>query len=557
MKHTNRFLVAFFVVALVGAAAAFAGGSKEKQSASAPQQGGGQVATSMQQLMLSSADQAFQESSKGTPNADWKGKSFTVATLASGPNGAISGPLYFWKPYFEKMTGATYNVVEIPFGDLQAKIETDFASGAGQYDAVVGAQFMMGDYVAHDWILPIDKYLNDPSYPAQILDAIAPAYKALDQYGGHWYAFNNDHDGMILYYRSDLFSDPKWQQQFQAKYGYPLPNPPQTWSQLVDVASFFNTVEWNGPGKPHQGIALHLKVGEQGFFDFLSIAAPYVVSAAPGENPRAVTQHHNIFWFDPTTMKPLINTQPFLKALETEIALYKAGSPAQISWALGEAWNAFLSGQAAMTYSFGDVTPLAESAANSLIKGKVGAAPTPGSTEVWDFATSQWDKLSKVNLVGNVDGASWSGVISKHAKNPDLVAYFLAWQGTAAINHWNTTWGFTGINPGTKFDFFPPFGTAKLSDYVNAGYNEQDALAYVNSWQEQDFQYPLQLPYLRIPGTPDYLESLDIHLSEALSGQVSPQEALNRIASDWNRITDRLGRQQQLSFYQQAIGFNQ
>jgi len=514
------------------------------------------AAGKMQELQKQTAERAFAASPKGKPDPSWKGKSFTIATLAAGPNGAISGPLYFWRPYFEKLTGATYKIVEIPFGDMQAKIETDFGTGAGQYDSVVGPQFMMGDYVIHDWILPIDKYLAGGTFPKNDLDSIAPAYRDLMRYGNSWYAFNNDHDGMILYYRRDVLANAKWKQEFQAKYKYPLPDPPKTWKQLVDVANFFNTVEWNGPGKPHQGIALHLKVGEQGFFDFLSIAAPYVVRATPGTmSPGQVTRYTNVFWFDPTDMKPLVNTPPFVRALETEIALFKAGSTAQLSWALGEAWNAFLSGQAAMTYSFGDVTPLAESAANSSIKGKVGAAPTPGSTEVYNLETKKWETLPRPNLVGNQDGASWSGVISKKAKNPDLVAYFLAWQGTAVINHWNTEWGFTGINPGTKYDFFPPVGTAKIEDYTSAGYDKQDALDYVNAWEEQDFKYPLQLPYLRIPGTPSYLEALDIHLSEALSGQVSPQEALDRVASDWDQITERLGRDGQVKSYQEAIGF--
>ena len=87
------------------------------------------------------------------------------------------------------------------------------------------------------------------------------------------------------------------------------------------------------------------------------------------------------------------------------------------------------------------------------------------------------------------------------------------------------------------------------------GYDKQDALDYVNAWMEQDYKYPLQLPYLRIPGTPAYLEALDVHLSEALSGQVSPQEALDRVASDWDQITERLGREGQVKSYQAAIGF--
>src|SRR5437016_9414928 len=107
----------------------------------------------------------------------------------------------------------------------------------------------------------------------------------------------------------------------------------------------------------------------------------------------------------------------------------------------------------------------------------------------------------------------------------------------------------------TLFRSFAPFGTAKVEDYVNAGYDRQDAIDYVNAYQKQDFEYPLQLPYLRIPGTPAYLESLDVHLSEALSGHVSAQEALNRIASDWDEITERLGRDKQVKFYREAIGY--
>jgi hypothetical protein len=50
-------------------------------------------------------------------------------------------------------------IAAIPFGDMQAKVETDFASGSGQYDTVVGPQFMMGDYLSHDWIIPVEEFL--------------------------------------------------------------------------------------------------------------------------------------------------------------------------------------------------------------------------------------------------------------------------------------------------------------------------------------------------------------------------------------------------------------
>ncbi|GFP25516.1 multiple sugar transport system substrate-binding protein, partial [Candidatus Hakubella thermalkaliphila] len=54
---------------------------------------------------------------------------------------------------------------------------------------------------------------------------------------------------------------------------------------------------------------------------------------------------------------------------------------------------------------------------------------------------------------------------------------------------------------------------------------------------------------MRIPGTPEYWEIWDIHLSEAITGQISPQEALDRTAKAWEAITDRLGRESQLKIY--------
>jgi len=169
------------------------------------------------------AEAAFAAADKGNPDPAWRGKRFTVATLAAGPRGALSGPLYFWRPYFEQLTGATYDIAEIPFAEFQAKVLTDMATGQGTYDAIIGPMFLMGDYLANDWIIPIDKYFDDPRMPKWDRDSIAEPIKALYMFGDSWYAFNNDHDGMVLYYRRDILSDPKWQAEFEAERGYPMP----------------------------------------------------------------------------------------------------------------------------------------------------------------------------------------------------------------------------------------------------------------------------------------------------------------------------------------------
>jgi ABC-type sugar transport system, periplasmic component len=501
------------------------------------------------------AEAAFAAADKGNPDPAWRGKRFTVATLAAGPRGALSGPLYFWRPYFEQLTGATYDIAEIPFAEFQAKVLTDMATGQGTYDAIIGPMFLMGDYLANDWIIPIDKYFDDPRMPKWDRDSIAEPIKALYMFGDSWYAFNNDHDGMVLYYRRDILNDPKWQAEFEAERGYPMPTSLATWDEVLDIARFFNGKDWNEDGKPDYGMSMHLKVGEQGFFNFLALSAPYVVHPAPGPDPAKVTRYHNVYWFDPETMEPLINSPGHVRALEMMIELFKTGPSAQLGWGLGEAWDLFLRGDSIFVFTFGDVGTLSQDPRQSTVRGKTGTAPIPGSYEVYNLETKSWTRLDTPNLVANESGASWSGVISRFSKEPDLVAYFLSWQATPEINHWNVTWGWTGVDPGTTYDFLPPVGTATIDEYVQTGYDADDVREFLLAYQTMWFEYPLSLPYLRIPGTADYIESLDIHLSEALSGQASPQEALDRVARDWERITNRMGRQEQLRLYRESIGY--
>jgi multiple sugar transport system substrate-binding protein len=65
------------------------------------------------------------------------------------------------------------------------------------------------------------------------------------------------------------------------------------------------------------------------------------------------------------------------------------------------------------------------------------------------------------------------------------------------------------------------------------------------------------LPNLRISGTFQYVDALDEHLQEAITGQLSPKDALERTAQDWNSITDQLGKEAQLKSFQTDIGFGQ
>jgi hypothetical protein len=50
-------------------------------------------------------------------------------------------------------------------------------------------------------------------------------------------------------------------------------------------------------------------------------------------------------------------------------------------------------------------------------------------------------------------------------------------------------------------------------------------------------------------------EIWDVHISEAVTGQLSSQEALDRTYEDWVRIIDNYGKDTLLKLYQESIGY--
>jgi len=56
-----------------------------------------------------------------------------------------------------------------------------------------------------------------------------------------------------------------------------------------------------------------------------------------------------------------------------------------------------------------------------------------------------------------------------------------------------------------------------------------------------------------LPGYGEYAQALEIEISNALTGQKSPQEALDDAAAAWDEITDAFGREAQLAVWQNFL----
>lgn len=468
----------------------------------------------------------------------YKNTTINVMVLRS----AVGDCVEYHAPRWEEETGAHVNITKIPIDTLHQEIFADL-KGPGQYDAYQTAAWYYGDFFTSEEpaIVEIAPFLKDPEYPYWDPDQFLPAMKRLYTWQGKLYGVLFDADAQILYYRKDVLGNADYQEKFKSKFGYDLPNPPKTMKEMHDVATFFTGCDWSGDGKDDFGISLHAKVNEQGFFHFLTLAAPYVVSP-----------NNKYFYFNPGDMKPLINSEGHLRALEDYVKFLANGPKEQIGWTLPEGWKPFLNGHAVMEATWGDLPTMAQDRAQSSVQGRVGATIIPGTTESFNPLTNQWEK-SSLNTVGNTNGGTWHCVLSRLSKKKEAAYDFLAFMANRKNAFFNVTNGWTGVQPAMKYEYFPPVGSGSVVEWENQGWDKADAIAYLNAYYA-NLALPAQQIYLRIPGAADYWHELDIHVSSVLAGTTKPKEALDDIYQAWEQITDRYGRESQKKLYAESYG---
>ena len=478
------------------------------------------------------------------------GKTVHLLTQNEGPLGAISGPIEALRPVWEELSGGKLELGLVPVSELYADLMLDLQGDRHTYDAAVVAAYFYGDLIAGNYMTPIEPLMASGRFPQWSYDSMPPSLRKLYGWDGVGYGVLNDADGQVLYYRRDVLTDPENQAAFKAAAGYDLPVPPQTWQQVLDIARFFAGKNWDAHDRqPDSGIVLHLKPGEQGFYHFQSLAASFA------EVPGPVTdRYHNVAWFDPEDMKPLINQPGQVAALELLQQLAATGPADQIGWRLPQAWEYFLRGKAVMMWTWGDLGALCQDETRSLVKGNCGVAMLPGSTRHWDREQAKWIETAEPNRVGNTTGGSWHGVLLGDGANQEAAYSFLALMAIKPVSMWAVLHGWTGVNPGFDYQMLAPKGQAKLADYIKAGWERQDVEDYLAAF-ETTFNAPTMLPHLRIRGTAEYWSALDKELAAAMGGRKSAQEALDATAKAWDAITDRLGRDQQRDAEQKAIGY--
>jgi multiple sugar transport system substrate-binding protein len=117
-------------------------------------------------------------------------------------------PRNFSGPLWEQLTGIGHNVVELSHPDQYAKPIAEHIAQSGACDTLDIEPAWIPSLADGGVIAPIDdlvaKYMN-----AADLEDYHPLYKSLPTYKGKRWGFFDDGDQLALYYRRDIFEDPR------------------------------------------------------------------------------------------------------------------------------------------------------------------------------------------------------------------------------------------------------------------------------------------------------------------------------------------------------------
>jgi multiple sugar transport system substrate-binding protein len=378
--------------------------------------------------------------------------------------------------------GFDVKLIGLPFVGQYEKLVSELTARSSAYDVLVFPPYFLGDFVALKFLRELDQYksLLDP----ELADYL-PAYRdPVIKRNGKTYALMYDGDMLQVAYRTDLFDDPKERQDFKAKHGYELA-PPKTWDQYMDIAAFFTR-----PPKLY-GTAFYAARG---------FCYAWFVNIFAGLGGK---------WFD-NDMKPGINTETGVKALETLVKMKEYSPPNILQIDYPTLNEVFLNGSTAMVVQWDDLALKVENPKMSKVVGRGGFAPCP---------VRSYMPYSRVMAV------------SAFSKTPEDAYRLAAYMQLPEVS---ITYVY---DPECGQD---PYRASQLKDDAvknHEGKPTMDATAaksYVNAIREG---LKAGYPELSIPGAPRYLDILDLYVSQALAGSLAPKAALDNAAREWTNIT--------------------
>ncbi|SMF59985.1 ABC transporter substrate-binding protein [Pseudobacteriovorax antillogorgiicola] len=163
---------------------------------------------------------------------------------------------------FEDITGIKVEHDLIGEGDVIEKLQTEFQTGRSIYDMYVNDSDLIGTHSRNDYVVALSDFMKKEGKSVtlptlDIDDFIGKSFTTGPD--GKLYQLPDQQFANLYWFRYDWFQKPELQKQFKEKYGYDL-GVPVNWSAYEDIADFFTNVVKEIDGKKVYG---HMDYGKK------------------------------------------------------------------------------------------------------------------------------------------------------------------------------------------------------------------------------------------------------------------------------------------------------
>jgi multiple sugar transport system substrate-binding protein len=435
----------------------------------------------------------------------------TITAFCDAGHNAL--PFEWYAPEFEKV-GIKIKLITAPFANVYEKLKTEFVAGTGAYDVIVFFPLYLGEFAGMGYLKPLDEYAK--KYNPRMDDVAKAFAKLYCYYGGKLYTLPYDGDVLSLYYRKDLFNNPEEKAKFKALYKREL-RPPVTWDELIDVAKFFTR---------KKGEKLAGKVLTEDFYGYAFIAQRGSFAYAWW---LAEFASRGGRYFD-ENMKPMINSPAGVTALQRIVDVMPYCPPDVLSYGYEELKDALILGRIAMCLQWPCNWKKGNDPAQSKIVGNVGITHVPGIIKDGKLVFRAPMPCGRVLAV------------SAASRNPEA-AYYVAKVLSYDKSLADVSTPKTGLDPFRISHFNNPKAFAEFAP-------ESEAKEYLSALRKNlTYGYP----DLNLPGSAEYIDVLEIYLGKAYTKEMTPKAALDAAAAEWEKITERLGRANQIKIYKDLL----
>ncbi len=398
---------------------------------------------------------------------------------------------------------------------LQAFMDSDYEIDAG-VDVMLYPPGLLGDLESRGQLQLIPKWLWN-SEELNKNEFLRHHRKTLVRHGNQTWAVPLGSPQFMLIYNIDSFSQLGLE-------------PPKSWKEFVELAE---EIRDHGDLQDDDGEPLPTEIE----FPLGGGWAGQIFLARVGPSIRNRGKLSTVF--DRKTMKPLIEAPPFVEAL-AELKSLVGESELQLALGPSQVYERLLRGESAVGVSWPS-KKFSETMDADEVSANIAIAPVPGSDQWFDFQSGKWtvraaDDSNNIELIG------FSGLIAsvpQSSRNTQAAFEFLQWLGSKSVN----------LMTVAECSDSGPFRASHLGDparWTGTQISDQASQQFADAIRQSDDQ-DVVFMFPRIPGREQYLRALDQSVRECLQGKLDPEEALQRVATEWESITEQQGRSQQLS----------